>query len=161
MNHGVEILLDRMGTHPEEFDGVTIGSEYALSNSRWSSVIGRYWAYLTDEEKAAINDKMVEVNREMLTAAVMNGLMNGGAEEANRLGSKIVGSQWQNQLMQLANKPIAVARSVAGTGVTAGYGVATNTATQNMGTWDEVEQERHQQFHQAMAAEFAKGRDKE
>ncbi len=55
MNEGVQILLERMKTHPEEFV-----PEYDGGVTKWSSVIGQYKTYLTKEDCKALDDAWKE-----------------------------------------------------------------------------------------------------
>lgn len=66
MNDGIAIILDRMGTHPEEFydDG-----------GKWKFIYKEYFRdVMTEEEKAALHTKLKEVRREELTSRVMKAL---------------------------------------------------------------------------------------
>lgn len=78
---GVKIMLERMKTNPEEFDGLLSDSGQfgeRLYTSRWGGVVSRYWAVMTDEEKLAVAAGLREANRQNLTATVMDTLFNKG-----------------------------------------------------------------------------------
>lgn len=77
MNQGVQILLDRMDTNPEEFDDYT---------GKWGDIIGAVHArksipethskdaplpFLTDPEVNALYDKLEDVRRENFTADIL------------------------------------------------------------------------------------------
>jgi len=80
MNQGVQILLDRMDTNPEEFD------DYS---GKWGDIIGAVHArksipeghskdaplpFLTDHEVNALYDKLEDVRRENFTSDVLRRL---------------------------------------------------------------------------------------
>lgn len=66
---GVEILLERMKTNPEEF------IEGGLS--KWSRVIDRAWEVLGEEERTALQDGMRTAKREHFNGEVMRVLAQG------------------------------------------------------------------------------------
>lgn len=66
---GVEILLERMKTNPEEF------VEGGLS--KWSRVINGGWDILTAEEQKALQDGMNEAKRDHFNGEVMKVLAQG------------------------------------------------------------------------------------
>ena len=66
---GVEILLERMKTNPEEF--VEGGF------SKWSRVINGGWDILTAEEQKALQDAINEAKREHFNGEVMKVLAQG------------------------------------------------------------------------------------
>lgn len=70
MNDGVKIILERMKTHPEEF----VQSMH-LGRTKWSSLVDFYDNVLTDEEKKAIKDGIIELNRAEFTKKVMEKLL--------------------------------------------------------------------------------------
>ena len=66
---GVEILLERMKTNPEEF------IEGGLS--KWSRVMDAGWSVMTVEEQKALQDGMNEAKREHFNGEVMRVLSQG------------------------------------------------------------------------------------
>jgi hypothetical protein len=70
MNDGVNILLERMKTHPEEFV-----SDFSHGNTKWSRLVDFYDNVLTDEEKKAIKDGVIELNRAEFTKKVLEMLI--------------------------------------------------------------------------------------
>lgn len=74
MNKGVEILLERMKSNPDEFV-----PEIQYGTSKWAGIINAYSQYLTEEENKAINEAYVEttkkVMQERFTAKVMEELL--------------------------------------------------------------------------------------
>ncbi len=87
MNQGVQILLDRMDTNPEEFE------DYS---GKWGDIIGAVHArksipaghskdaplpFLTDPEVNALYDKLEDVRRENFTADVLRRLADAPREQ--------------------------------------------------------------------------------
>jgi hypothetical protein len=70
---GVEILLERMKTNPEEF----IEGGY----SKWSRVIDSAWSILTEEEQTALNAGVDNAKREHFNGEVMRVLSGNNDEE--------------------------------------------------------------------------------
>lgn len=69
---GVEILLERMKTNPEEFvDG---------SHSKWSRVMSDGWDIFTEEERTALQNAHNEAKRERFNGEVMR-VLSGDVEE--------------------------------------------------------------------------------
>jgi hypothetical protein len=66
---GVEILLERMKTNPEEF----IEGGY----SKWSRVIDGSWAILSEDERDALQAGINEAKREHFNGEVMRVLAQG------------------------------------------------------------------------------------
>lgn len=63
MNSGVEIVLARMGTHPEEFYG---------DSDKWKFIYKEYFRdAMTEQEKGVIFDRLKEIRKEEFTLAVM------------------------------------------------------------------------------------------
>jgi hypothetical protein len=69
---GVEILLERMKTNPEEF----VEGGY----SKWSRVMGSGWDILTEEERTALQNAHNEAKRDHFTGEVMR-VLSGDEEE--------------------------------------------------------------------------------
>ena len=67
MNSGVEIVLARMATHPEEFYG---------ENDKWKFIYKEYFRdAMTEQEKGAIFDRIKEIRKEEFTGYVMRTMM--------------------------------------------------------------------------------------
>jgi hypothetical protein len=73
---GVEILLERMKTNPEEF------IEGGLS--KWSRVLDSGWAVMTTEEQKALQDGMNEAKRDHFNGEVMRVLSQGHDDQLGR-----------------------------------------------------------------------------
>jgi len=88
MNQGVQILLDRMDTNPEEFE--------EGNYSKWADIVGAVHArvhspeahkntaplpFLTDHEVNALYDKLEDVRRENFTADVLRRLADDSVKQ--------------------------------------------------------------------------------
>ena len=78
MNQGLEILIARTKTHPEEF----IANDLTNNMPRWVLMIQNFTRYATDEEKEAWQEAMTDLNkwhdnkrRDDFTQAVMKELL--------------------------------------------------------------------------------------
>ena len=69
---GVEILLERMKTNPEEF----VEGDY----SKWSRVMDTAWAVMTEDERTALQSALIEAKRDHFTGEVMR-VLSGDIEE--------------------------------------------------------------------------------
>ncbi len=79
MNQGVQILLERMDTNPEEFE-----DDFALGGGKWYDIVQavhvrkdkneKTLPFLSDAEVNALYDKLEDVRRENFTAAVLRRL---------------------------------------------------------------------------------------
>ena len=79
MNQGIEILLARMDSHPQEFDGGTLGPY-----GRWTYTIERalnIGSNFTKEERDALSIKLRDMVRERFTQDVMKELLDGPEEK--------------------------------------------------------------------------------
>ena len=74
MNAGVEIILERIKTHPEEFANKGGGR---LANGKWSRVLENYAGHLEQEDIDAINEAIDKVNQDYFTEEVMTILADG------------------------------------------------------------------------------------
>ena len=79
---GVEILLERMKTNPEEFvDG---------GYSKWSRVMGIGWDIFTEEERTAIQDAHTQAKRDHFSGEVMRVLAQGHDDQLGRADDYLV-----------------------------------------------------------------------
>ena len=104
---GVEILLERMKTNPEEF----VEGGY----SKWSRVLDMSWAILSEDERTALQAGMNEAKREHFNGEVMKVLAQGHDElnlepytfkgkplmEGNRPSKVITSQNMMNQATKL------------------------------------------------------------
>lgn len=89
MNQGVQILLDRMDTNPEEFEDGREGkwsdivqAVHARVKERTDKVdYGKPLPFLTDPEVNALYDKLEDVRRENFTADVLRRLASAPLEQ--------------------------------------------------------------------------------
>lgn len=73
---GVEILLERMKTNPEEFiEG---------GMSKWTRVLDAGWAIMTEDERDALQAGMIEAKREHFNGEVMRVLAQGHDDQLGR-----------------------------------------------------------------------------
>ena len=79
---GVEILLERMKTNPEEF----VEGGY----SKWSSVLSSGWEIFTAEEQKALQDGMANAKREHFNGEVMRVLAQGHDDQLGRADDYLV-----------------------------------------------------------------------
>lgn len=79
---GLEILLERMKTNPEEF------IEGGLS--KWSRVMDAGWSVMTVEEQKALQDGMNEAKREHFNGEVMRVLAQGHDDQLVRADDYLV-----------------------------------------------------------------------
>ena len=70
MSNGVDLVLSRMETHPEEF--------YTSANDKWKFIYSEYFRdAMTETEKGLIFDKIKEIRKAEFTAKVMVTLTAG------------------------------------------------------------------------------------
>ena len=74
MNAGVEIILERIKTHPEEF--CTKGGGF-IGNGKWSRILESYEQHLSPEDVKAIDDAIDKAQQDNFTEEVMTILMDG------------------------------------------------------------------------------------
>jgi hypothetical protein len=97
---GVEILLERMKTNPEEFiEG---------GMSKWARVMDTAWAILAEDERDALQAGINEAKREHFNGEVMRVLAQGHDDQLGRAEgymvkpSKVITSQsMMNQTTQI------------------------------------------------------------
>jgi hypothetical protein len=75
---GVEILLERMKTNPDEF----VEGGY----SKWSRVLDSAWSILNEDEKTALQEGLIAAKRECFNGEVLR-VLTGNATEHNITGS--------------------------------------------------------------------------
>lgn len=66
MNTGIELVLKRMESHPEEFVGVNGGC-----SKEWYAVVTPVLPYLTDDEKEALNSALKQAYLDHFNAQVL------------------------------------------------------------------------------------------
>lgn len=68
---GIEVMLKRMETHPEEFVGVNGGC-----TPEWHRAFTNVAAHLTDEEKTAVSEALTKAHRDFFNGEAMR-IMSG------------------------------------------------------------------------------------
>ena len=99
MNKGVEILLKRMESNPEEFD-------YDGWLSKWAQIYTRYESVLTQEERDVFEAQRTKVLRERFEVEVMSKLLGVTPltakkeldEDDMKLIQQCIGDQMQTQM---------------------------------------------------------------
>jgi hypothetical protein len=80
MNRGIEILLERMDSNPEEFV-----PDYDGGSTKWNALISRYHNFLTKEELEAFSNTqkiiVTQAMRERLTQEVMKEILDPKPDE--------------------------------------------------------------------------------
>jgi len=76
MNMGLEILIERMKTNPEEWAKM---SDKAMG--RWESIVHLYWDYFTNEDKTAYLEARHEVLADEFSEEVLK-ILAGEETEA-------------------------------------------------------------------------------
>jgi hypothetical protein len=70
MSNGVDLVLARMESHPEEF--------YTSANDKWKFIYSEYFRdAMSETEKGLIFDKLKEIRKAEFTAKVMTVLTEG------------------------------------------------------------------------------------
>jgi hypothetical protein len=84
MNDGVALLLERMKTHPEEFDAQG-------RDSKWENLIYRFSDWLDEEDKEAFKNAIKQMRQQKFTELVMEELIDPN-QKPRRLPREKVGS---------------------------------------------------------------------
>ena len=77
MNKGIEILLARMESNPDEFMGV---------GNKWLKLMESYEDYMVEEERKALYAKYSTLHMDKFTEHVMKKLLEEQQEKSNRFG---------------------------------------------------------------------------
>ena len=107
MNSGVEIVLARMGTHPEEFYG---------DSDKWKFIYKEYFRdAMTEQEKGVIFDRLKEIREEEFTLAVMRTITADDKEKDEWVEKEMARFETPNKkkLTRLNAQEVAVAKSYA------------------------------------------------
>lgn len=75
MNKGVEILLARMESNPEEF---------LRDSDRWEHLFNHYKKYMTEDDKQAFWNKLCEVRTQEFTERVIKQLLEEKEEKKHK-----------------------------------------------------------------------------
>jgi len=90
---GLEILLERMKTNPEEF----VEGGY----SKWSRVLDAGWAVMTEDEREALQVGMNEAKRDHFNGEVMKVLAQGHDDHLMNRGSILTPEMMRQQTTQI------------------------------------------------------------
>jgi hypothetical protein len=69
MNDGVRILLERMETHPEEFDAMG-------RDSKWENLVYKFNEWLDEEDKEAFKNAIKKMRQQKFTELVLEELVD-------------------------------------------------------------------------------------
>lgn len=114
MNEGVQIIIERMETHPEEFShGI---------HEKWSDIIGDIMQrvkdkadpvpFLDDHEVKAIYDKLRDLERQEFTARVLRRLADTPEEEGDQLNLPYVPAIPRGQVRMVSSGEMELARKL-------------------------------------------------
>ncbi len=86
MNRGVELLIARMKSNPEEFKP----NEYVVGGSvngvsKWENLLHNWRHCLTEEELKAFQDALKETHRELFSQEVMKHILRKGEKEVSEV----------------------------------------------------------------------------
>lgn len=142
MNQGVQILLERMDTNPEEFE-----YDIARGGGKWSDIVQALHArkntpeahknttplpFLTDPEVNALYEKLEDVRRENFTADVLRRLADTPREIVQE-------DLFDSATYSTINQPLTL-RSGTGTGI-ATWGKSSITTAQALSLGDKQKEE--------------------
>jgi hypothetical protein len=142
MNQGVQILLERMDTNPEEFE-----YDIARGGGKWSDIVQAVHArknapeahknnaplpFLSDHEVNALYDKLEDVRRENFTADVMRRLADTPREIVQE-------DLFDSATYSTSNQPLTL-RAGTGTGI-ATWGKSSITTAQALSLGEREKQQ--------------------
>ena len=157
MNEGVQILLARMDTNPEEFDdyagkwGDIIGAVHARRNIPEAHKKDAPLPFLSDLEVNALYEKLEDVRRENFTADVMRRLADAPQESTQT-------ELWEKPSYSISNQPVLGTPTWSNTTTTGKINlsqadVASLTTQQKeliANAIDEIKQKRHEELHKQL-----------
>lgn len=97
MNKGIEILLSRMESNPDEF---TTGNK----SGKWQHLLEKYEPYMNDEERAAVTAKYHQLKMSKFTEAVMKELLEEQEEKRAEFGQYATQISLTQSQIKLAGK---------------------------------------------------------
>ena len=80
MNDGIRILLERMVTHPEEFDAMG-------RDSKWENLVYKFNEWLDEEDKEAFKNAIKKMRQQKFTELVMEELIDPVEESKIKKGN--------------------------------------------------------------------------
>lgn len=81
MNRGVEILIARMKSNPDEFKPNDYQLGGGVGGSAWDNLLDRWKHCLTEEEVTAFRDALKETHRELFSQEVMKHILHKGERQ--------------------------------------------------------------------------------
>lgn len=95
MNKGIEILIARMESNPDEFTG---------TRNKWADLIERAEDFMEPEDRKALTDKFNALQMEKFTELVMKKLLEDQQEKSEAFGNyaQALGASMQQTKNQLA-----------------------------------------------------------
>ncbi len=97
---GVEILLERMKTNPEEF----VEGGY----SKWSRVMGDGWDIFTEEERTALQNAHKEAKRDHFNGEVMRVLAGDRYVDEPAIPTTDPNAKYKGKHLMQGNRPSAI-----------------------------------------------------
>lgn len=161
MNHGVQILLERMDTNPEEFE-----EAFGLGGGKWTDIIGAVTArtkekkegmdygkplpFLTDSEVNALYEKLEDVRRENFTADILRRLADAPQEREQT-------ELWAQPKYTIGNQPVLGTPVTWGASTTGKISLSRlelssmtdQQKEQIVDAIKEIKQRRHEEQHEA------------
>jgi hypothetical protein len=151
MNQGVQILLERMDTNPEEFE-----DDFALGGGKWYDIVQavhvrkdkneKTLPFLSDAEVNALYDKLEDVRRENFTAAVLRRLADTPQEITQQ-------GLWDKPSYSTSNHPVLGTPPSLTTTLpyTTGTSISLSEREKEQiaDAIDEIKHKRHQDLHKA------------
>ena len=80
MNDGVRILLERMETHPEEFDAMG-------RDSKWENLVYKFSEWLDEEDKEVFKNAIKKMRQQKFTELVMEELVDPAEKSRGTKGN--------------------------------------------------------------------------
>ena len=120
MNQGVEILLSRMDSNPDEF---VTGNK----SGKWQHLLEKYEPYMTEEECKAVRTKYNELKMGKFTEAVMKELLEEREEDgvtlrASAHSNVLTTAGITNQALKILNNELSNSYGLNQYKRTIGYG---------------------------------------
>jgi hypothetical protein len=145
MNAGVELLLKRMETNPEEF----------TQDHKWLGVIRSYKEYLSEQDLKALDDGINGLMQQKFTEIVLEGLVDPKSEKNPYLATaNVTHSVGTTRTLSMANGTNTVWNGGAVTGTI-------NANALNLGTATLTDTNLHELLHMKAQMELEKHKAKQ
>ena len=88
-NEGLQLLLNRLNSNPEDFEGIGEVEEIGFHKNRWAQLIHEVMSssWFSEEEKNLLNHELTQMRRNNFTRKVLVTLTNDDVEL--RLGREL------------------------------------------------------------------------